>query len=233
VTSERQQEHLAGAEQERGRWARELHDETLQRLAALQIALSSAQRAGGLETLELAIDEARALLRSEIANLRALITELRPPTLDELGLGAALKALAERTSNLGMEVDVSVGIVSEQDGITTARRAPELETIVYRLVQEALTNAAEHGCAKRTAVEVQDRDGDVHVSVRDDGDGFDTSSRTDGFGLLGMRERVEMVDGSLEIKSGPDGTTVNAVLPVRHESPTRSALQGMRATNGG
>jgi signal transduction histidine kinase len=172
-------------------------------------------------------------LRSEIANLRALITELRPPSLDEFGLGAALKALAERTSSLGMEVDVSVGIVSEQDGITTAQRARELETIVYRLVREALTNAAKHGCAKRTAVEVQERDGGLHVGVRDDGDGFDTSSPTDGFGLLGMRERVEMVDGSLEIKSGPDGTTVKAVLPVTHESPNRSALQGMRATSGG
>jgi len=104
VTSERQQQHLAAAEQERGRWARELHDETLQRLAALQIALSSARRAGGLETLEGAIDEARALLRSEIANLRALITELRPPTLDELGLGAALNAGDERTSSPRMEV---------------------------------------------------------------------------------------------------------------------------------
>jgi signal transduction histidine kinase len=233
VTSERQQQRQAAAEQERGRWARELHDETLQRLAALQIALSSARRTGGLETLEGAIDDARALLQSEIANLRALVTELRPPTLDELGLGAALKALAERTSSLGMEVDVSVGFISEQDGITNAQRAPELETIVYRLVQEALTNAAMHGCAKRTAVEVQERDGGVHVSVRDDGEGFDTSSRTDGFGLLGMRERVEMVDGSLEIKSGPDGTTVNAVLPVRRGSPTRSALPGMRATSRG
>ena len=91
VASERHQQRLAAAEEERGRWARELHDETLQRLAALQIALSSARRSGRLESLEKAIDDARDLLQSEISNLRALIAELRPPTLDELGVGTALR----------------------------------------------------------------------------------------------------------------------------------------------
>ncbi len=233
VASERHQQRLAAAEAERGRWARELHDETLQRLAALQIALSSARRSGRPESLEKAVDHARDLLQSEIANLRALIAELRPPTLDELGVGTALRALAERATSLGMEVDVSVDLASERDGATAARHAPELETTIYRLVQEALTNAAKHGRAKRTVVEIHETDAAVHVSVRDDGEGFDTTTRTDGFGLLGMRERVELADGSLEIKSGSDGTIVSAVLPVTRESPTRSSsLEGVRATSG-
>jgi signal transduction histidine kinase len=230
VASDRRQQRLAAAEEERGRWARELHDETLQRLAALQIALSSARRSGRLESLEEAVDDAREMLQSEIANLRALIAELRPPTLDALGIGAALNTLADRTSGLGMEVDVSVELASSRDGNTSDRHAPELEIAVYRLVQEALTNAAKHGQAKLTVVEVHERDGAVHVSVRDDGDGFDTTTRTDGFGLLGMRERVEMVDGSLQIKSGSDGTTISAVLPVMREASDRpSGLQANTA----
>ena len=233
VASERHKQRLAAAEEERGRWARELHDETLQRLAALQIALSSARRSGRPESLERAVDDARDLLQSEISNLRALIAELRPPTLDELGIGTALRALAERATSLGMEIDVSVEMASERDDATAARHAPELETAIYRLVQEALTNAAKNGHARRTVVEVHESDAAVHVSVRDDGVGFDTTSHTDGFGLLGMRERVEMLDGSLEIKSGSDGTTVSAVLPVAGESHARpSSLEGMQATSG-
>ncbi|HWJ50130.1 MAG TPA: GAF domain-containing sensor histidine kinase [Solirubrobacteraceae bacterium] len=215
VATDRKQQRLAAAEAERARWARELHDETLQRLAALQIALSSARRSGRQESMEDAIDNARELLESEIANLRSMIAELRPPTLDELGLATALGALGDRATSQGMEVDVSVEMAPGLDGGAVARHTAELETAVYRLVQEALTNAAKHGHARRTVVEVQDGEGAVHVCVRDDGGGFDTSAQTDGFGLLGMRERVEMVDGDLQISSGSGGTTVNAVFPVR------------------
>jgi signal transduction histidine kinase len=185
VATDRKQQRLAAAEAERSRWARELHDETLQRLAALQIALSSARRSGLQESMEDAIDNARGLLESEIANLRSLIAELRPLTLDELGLATALRALGERAGGQGMEVDVSVEMVPGLNGGAVARHAAELETAVYRLVQEALTNAARHGHAKRTVVEVQESEGAVHVSVRDDGDGFDTAAQTDGLGLLG------------------------------------------------
>ncbi|HME02333.1 MAG TPA: GAF domain-containing sensor histidine kinase [Solirubrobacteraceae bacterium] len=233
VAGERQLQRLIAAEQERGRWARELHDETLQRLAALQIALSSARRSGRRESLEEAVDEARELLQSEIANLRSLIAELRPPTLDELGICAALRALAERAAGLGMEVDMSVELAPEGEDGARGRHAPELEITIYRLVQEALTNAVKHGNAKRAVVEVQETEGAVHVSVRDDGDGFDTTSRTDGFGLLGMRERVEMVGGSLQLRSGSDGTTVGAVLPVMSVSPALPEAQaGIQTASG-
>jgi signal transduction histidine kinase len=223
VASERRQQRLAAAEEERGRWARELHDETLQRLAALHIALSAARRTGRQESLEQAIDDARELLQAEIANLRSLIADLRPPTLDELGIDAALHALAERAHSQGMEVDVSVEAGSQRDGETPARHAPEVEIAIYRLVQEALTNAAKHGNAKRTVIEVHESDAIIHVSVRDDGDGFDATSATDGFGLLGMRERIEMVDGSLQITSGPNGTTVRATVPAKRDAQARPA----------
>jgi len=120
---------------------------------------------------------------------------------------------------------VSVEMASGLNGGAIARHTAELETAIYRLVQEALTNAATHGKARRTVVEVQESEGAVHVSVRDDGDGFDTAAQTDGFGLLGMRERVDMVDGDLQIDSGAGGTTVNAVFPVRRGVRPESAAR--------
>jgi signal transduction histidine kinase len=93
---------------------------------------------------------------------------------------------------------------------------PELETAVYRIVQEALTNATKHGQASRAVVEVHERSGSVHVLVRDNGHGFDPAAETEGFGLLGMGERVELLDGTLTIESTPGaGTTVIVALPAR------------------
>ncbi|HWX88480.1 MAG TPA: ATP-binding protein, partial [Solirubrobacteraceae bacterium] len=93
---------------------------------------------------------------------------------------------------------------------------PEIETAMYRIVQEALTNAAKHGHAERAVVEVHEDDMDVHVSVRDDGSGFDPSEHTDGFGLLGMHERVQLLDGALQVRSWPgEGTTIEASFPVK------------------
>ena len=93
---------------------------------------------------------------------------------------------------------------------------------MYRTVQEALTNAMKHGRAKHAVVEIVEDDTTVHVTVRDDGAGFDPAERTDGFGLLGMQERVQLLDGTLEIESTPGaGTTVNATFPAqrRPEGP--------------
>jgi signal transduction histidine kinase len=96
------------------------------------------------------------------------------------------------------------------------RHSPEVETAMYRIVQEALTNAAKHGNAKRAIVEVDEDDAEIRVRVRDDGRGFDTSAHTDGFGLLGMQERVQLLDGTFEIDSSPSrGTTIEARFPIR------------------
>jgi signal transduction histidine kinase len=220
---ERQRQRLAAAEAERTRWARELHDETLQSLATLRLMLAAGERTREPEKMAGALRGGIEQLEADIATLRALITELRPAALDHLGVDAAVRGLAERMARSGLEVDVSVELAWEQ-GQAGERLIPELETAVYRLVQEALTNAIKHGHAGRAVVEITAVHDNVNVTVRDDGDGFDPTSKTDGFGLLGMRERVELLDGTLSITTAPGhGTTVVAVFPARRRhTATRS-----------
>lgn len=227
VASERQRQRLAAAEAERQRWARELHDDTLQSLSALRVGLSTAKRSGKPKMLEAAVTNAIDHLEEGITNLRALITDLRPASLDELGAAAAIQALCERAERQGIDVDVSIDLSYEQ-GRNPQRHLPEVETAMYRIVQEALTNAAKHGDAKRAVVEVHEDESDVRVIVRDDGKGFDPSEHTDGFGLLGMHERVQLLDGSLQVNSSiGSGTTVEASFPIRRvqevEAERRSA----------
>src|SRR5580693_8492132 len=215
VASERQRQRLAAAEAERQRWARELHDDTLQSLSALRVGLSTARRSGKPKALELAVTDAIEHLEEGITNLRALITDLRPASLDELGAAAAIQALCERAGRAGIDIDVNIDLAYER-GRERMRHTPEVETAMYRIVQEALTNAAKHGNAKRAVVEVHDDETDIQVSVRDDGVGFDPTARADGVGLLGMNERVQLLEGSLEVRSAPgQGTTILASIPVK------------------
>jgi signal transduction histidine kinase len=224
VAGERRRQRLAAAEGERRRWARELHDETLQSLSALRIGLSTASRSERPDVLVEAYRQAIEQLDEGITNLRALITDLRPAALDELGARAAVEALAERAARHGIEVDVSIDLLDGRGaagGSTGARHTPELETAIYRIVQEALTNAAKHGGARRAVVEIREDSETVHVEVRDDGGGFDPAAETDGFGLLGMRERVELLDGTFHLSSSPaGGTAVRASLPARPAAQT-------------
>lgn len=208
VEHQRLRESMASAEQERRRWARELHDETLQGLAGLQMLLSSALRgdASGLEqTVRTVVEQ----VGTEIGKLRMLITELRPATLDELGLQPAIESLASRVAAVeGVEVETEVSA-----GLGERRLAPELETAVFRIVQEALANVVKHARAERVSIEIAPRDDGVEVVVRDDGAGFDPELPREGFGLTGMRERVGLCDGTLAIVSSPGGgTTVEAWL---------------------
>ncbi len=222
VASERQRQRLAAAEAERQRWARELHDDTLQSLSALRVGLSTAKRSGKPEALEQAVAAAIDHLEEGITNLRALITDLRPASLDELGAAAAIQALCERAERQGMTIDVSIDLAYEQ-GRASERHLPEVETAMYRIVQEALSNAVKHGNAKRAVVEVHEDETDVRLSVRDDGSGFDTTEQTEGFGLMGMHERVQLLDGSLQVDSQPGaGATVQASFPIRR-------LEGLQA----
>jgi signal transduction histidine kinase len=223
IASERSRQRLAAAEGERQRWARELHDETLQSLGAVRIGLSSAGRSDRPQALAQAVSLAVDQLEDAIANLRALITDLRPAALDELGIQAALEGLAERSARHGLEVDVSVELADGQ-GRESTRHAPELETAIYRIVQEALTNASKHGEAKRAVVEIHEQDATVHLSVRDDGDGFDPDVGTDGFGMLGMHERVTLLGGELLIDSAPGrGATVTVSIPAQRSIEERLA----------
>jgi signal transduction histidine kinase len=213
VTADGRRQRLAAAEQERGRWARELHDDTLQNLAALRLGLATA-RPGGPEALDGAVEDAIGMLESEIASLRGLITDLRPPALDDFGVDIALRSLAERVGNTGLEVELRLDLAYEE-GLEPERHTPELETTIYRIVQEALTNATKHGSARRAMVQITETDTTIELTIKDDGAGFDTTDLTAGFGLVGMRERAALLNGTLKIDSTPgDGTVVQAVLPV-------------------
>ncbi len=203
---------VAAREQERGRWARELHDDTLQSLGALRLQLSSARRSADAAALRSALDVAVDELEHEIANLRSLIAELRPASLDELGLEPALGGLLERCAKLH---GLTLHAVVQLDG----RFDPEIEVTVYRVVQEALTNAARHAHAGTIEVEVVEQEGEIAVTVADDGSGFDPRAGRAGFGLAGMHERVTLAGGRLAIRSGAQGTVIAATLPAHHYQP--------------
>ena len=212
VERDRLRRTLKAAEEERRRWARELHDETLQGLGGLRVLLSSARRAKDPSTLTDAVEAAVEQIGREIANLRALITELRPAALDELGLGPALEALLERARAGGLEIEAEIELRTAR-GSRDVRLDPELETTVYRIVQECLTNVARHSEAHRAGVEVIEDDRQVRISVRDDGKGFDPDVPASGFGLTGMRERVSLAGGQLEVSSSAEGTSIEVILP--------------------
>lgn len=214
VEAERLRHSLEAAENERKRWARELHDETLQALGGLRMLHSAALRAdaSGSE-LRNALNEATKLVDVEIDNLSALIAELRPAALDEIGLAPALRTLAERKSREGgVEIDVLVRL---RDGDDT-RLPSETENTLYRLVQEALNNVAKHAEASRAEALVECSDDTVEVTIRDDGCGFDPATANGGFGLTGMQERVMLAGGELQIETAPGrGTVVSATIPLR------------------
>jgi signal transduction histidine kinase len=214
---------IEAAERERAHWARELHDQTLQDLAALSMRLSSARRQDDMDAVHGVIDQAMVDVRAAAVALRDVISELRPASLDELGLRPALEALVDRMRDVH---SLDVRLVYEA-GEGDPRLAPEIENAAYRLVQEALTNVAKHAQAQTARVTVTESGHAVAVSVSDDGRGFSATAGTEGFGLLGMRERVTLVGGTLEIDSREgSGTTVWAGLPLARAARERGALKG-------
>jgi len=212
VQADRLHSSIAAADAERHRWARELHDETLQGLGALRVRLSSALRRGEAEKTDEAIREAVDQIEVEIANLRSIIADLRPPALDELGLSAAIQALIERhRDHSGFEIESELALPEPAHG--GHRLEPALETTVYRLVQEALANAAKHARAHNVRVVVAESGDAMLVEVQDDGVGFTVDAETSGFGLVGMRERIALAGGTLSVVSDSRGTLVRACLP--------------------
>ena len=224
VEAERRRQRLAATEQERARWARELHDETLQSLATLRVGLATQLHATtSSDPMTEAVRDAVAQLENDIGNLRALITDLRPAALDELGTKAAIEDLADRARAHGLHVELTIDLAYEH-GRAPDRHTPELETAIYRIVQEALTNAQKHGGARGMTIQVQEDQASVRVTVQDDGRGFDTSARTRGFGLIGMHERADLLGGTLNIQSTPgNGTTVTAAFPARRRTREQAA----------
>ncbi|MCW3066240.1 MAG: sensor histidine kinase [Solirubrobacterales bacterium] len=209
VERDRLRRSLEAAEQERRRWARELHDETLQGLAGLKMRLAGVLHSEELGVVAAAVRETVEQIDHQIDGLRTLITELRPAALDELGLAPAIETLTARMAEVnGFEAKREVAL---GDG---RRLSAELETTGYRIVQEALTNVAKHAGAKHVNVVVGLAGDELVVEVTDDGRGFGVESPTEGFGLSGMRERVALAGGTLSVDSTDAGTRVAARLPV-------------------
>jgi signal transduction histidine kinase len=214
VEAEKLQLSMEASERERHRWARELHDETLQELGALKVLLESSS---GREPSELSAESRRIAIEHVdrgIRNLQGLITELRPAALDDLGVGAALEALARQAADrFDIEINVDVDLAHEREG--GPRLPAELEATIYRLVQEATNNAIKHADPGRISVTVSRNEASVEVIVADDGRGFDPAATERSFGLVGMEERVTLAGGKLEIESAPGrGTEVRAELPI-------------------
>jgi signal transduction histidine kinase len=232
VEIERLRYGMEARERERTRWAREIHDEAIQGMGALRLKLASARDTDEPETLRSAVDAVLEGLGAEIDGLRHLITELRPAALDDLGLEAALQALARRAQAIdGLEVKTEIDLGEEQSG----RLDAELESTIYRIAQEALTNVSRHAEADRAVVSVSERDGVVHASVTDDGKGLPDASRLGprgdglegGFGTSGMRERAELVGGELELLPAPGkGTIVRLTVPLANRPRANAGAGG-------
>lgn len=221
VEIERLRYGMEARERERTRWAREIHDETVQGLGALRLKLANARDLHESQALQEAVGDVLDGLGIEIEGLRHLITELRPAALDDLGLVPALEALARRAQAIdGLDVQVEIDL----DLGPEERLDAELESTVYRVVQEALTNVSRHAKATSALVSISSRDGSIRVAVTDDGQGLPAGGaprgpRGDGlqggFGLSGMRERAELVGGELELTPAPgQGTTVRLTVPL-------------------
>lgn len=201
-------------ETERAALARELHDSTAQRLAALLLQLSAAARDCKDPALAARLEEARGAAQEITEEVRALSQTLRPIVLDELGLVPALEKLA-RDSTSGTGIDVDVHVDSKPQSIP-----PSIASALYRVAQEAVRNAVVHSSANRIRIVLQSDARSARLEVLDDGIGFDpasveSSDATTKRGLTSMRERVALVDGGLEIKSAPrGGTTIVATVPL-------------------
>ncbi len=164
-------------------------------------------------------------LGTEIEGLRGLIAELRPAALDEIGLAAAIQGLVERiAATEGLAVDAELSFADRDEH--GRRFDSEVESTIYRLVQEALTNVAKHARAEHVRLRAVAGDGQIEIAVQDDGVGFDPETLHEGFGIRGMRERIAIAGGALEITSSPGaGVEVRAAIPIGREplAPPSSA----------
>ncbi len=205
---------LQAQEEERTRLARDLHDEVNQSLTGLLLRLEAAREAAPPE-LEAELAETKALANQAMRELLSLARQLRPTALDDLGLKAAIAGQVEQLSRGEIEVEFSAdGDLSSLDD--------DAQLVVYRVAQEALSNAARHSGAQRVVVSLRhcDADSGVKLEVNDDGRGFAFDESEGGLGIGGMRERALLIGGELTIESRPGhGTTVRLTVPSPPRDP--------------
>jgi PAS domain S-box-containing protein len=211
---------LQTQELERRHLARELHDEIGQTLTAIKLNLQAARRgcSGPMEdeqrkTVIARIDENISIVDKTIGEVRNLSLDLRPSLLDDLGLTPALRWYVERQGE-------RAGFTTSFDADLEERLPPDLETVCFRVVQEAVTNAARHARPEHVSVMLCQENGAIELAVRDDGAGFDVAaareraSRGESLGLLGMQERARLAGGTIDIRSAPgEGTEIRITLP--------------------
>lgn len=210
---------LTAQDEERRRIARELHDEAGQSLTSVLVGLREIEDASTADDVRTKARALQRIVSATLEDLGRLARGLHPQVLDDLGFCAAVERHAAEVGEVhGLEVDVEfVGADSADLSMGTA-------TALYRLVQEALTNAVRHGRARHVSLVVMRDDGGIHVTVEDDGCGFDVregfeGSMARGLGLRSIRERVALLGGSVEIDSTPgSGTILIARVPLSEDA---------------
>ncbi len=204
----------AGVQEERQRLAGEIHDTLAQGLTGIITQLGAAEQTRHRPAeSDRHLTLARELARDSLTEARRSVHALRPEQLETAGLPAALADLARTWSR-------QTAVAAELETCGEPERAPaEVEAALFRVAQEALANVGKHSGASKTRLTLTYLDGTVLLDVHDDGAGFVTGRRTDGYGLVGMRTRLDKVGGVLTVESGPGvGTTVNAFVPLRATS---------------
>ena len=212
---------LTAQEKERTHLARELHDIIGQSLTAVIMTTTAVESSlpptltSGKEKLA----NVRSIAAQALQDLRNLIFDLRPEVLDDLGLALALRSQAKKfLEPAGVQVRLRSAGLKDQ-------LPAEVETAIFRVVQEAITNIARHSKADTALIQCAERDGNLTIEIEDDGEGFDMASlpppgsRQRGLGLLGMRERVELLGGTLEVDSAPgQGVRIMLTVPLSTET---------------
>ncbi|HVB23784.1 MAG TPA: sensor histidine kinase [Ktedonobacteraceae bacterium] len=216
---------LQAQEEERRRLALELHDESSQNLTALLVHIEVLKQT--LRTLPdtASIPDTRRRLNAELdyltgitqqtlEDIRVLAQQLRPSVLDDLGLQAAFRWLAEDVRQR-LQLSVELHIENIEHALQGNAQQAIYETTLFRIAQESLTNVARHAHAQHVSISlVQQREG-IHLRIHDDGNGFDPSAQKQGLGIFSMRERAALLDGTIHIEAQPGrGTTIEAVLPL-------------------
>lgn len=212
---------MSAQEDERRRIARDLHDEIGQSLTSVLIGLRAVAEASTLDEARSRADELRQITVATIDEVRRLARGLRPSVLDDLGLVAALERYAADFAGAHL---VAVDVVAPSD--MTERLPAEIETALYRIVQESLTNTAKHSAATTVRVIIERQPTAVHLLVVDDGAGFDcqNTEADGGLGLEGMRERAALLEGRLEVTSQTGiGTTVSVWIPLGEDSDEKNS----------